>query len=220
MNSEQLNIIPMTEPAEANIHQTTVLSVTSEFSVIEVAGVPRQAKVAFSCLVAPEPGDIVMYSQQETGAYYVLCIIERPDGTDMSINLHGDTTINNPSGSLSLMSKASINMVAAEKITCVSDQVIHKSREAIVDYDEVIAKGELLQASFSKINVYSQLVTTMAKQVIDRFKSYIRHSEESDHVKSGQMTREVSGLYTMDTKYTVMVSKKDTKIDGERIHMG
>jgi len=60
----------------------------------------------------------------------------------------------------------------------------------------------------------------MAKQVIDRFKSYIRHSEESDMVKAAQMTREVSGLYSMDSKYTIMLSKKDTKIDGERIHMG
>jgi len=63
-------------------------------------------------------------------------------------------------------------------------------------------------------------MSTMAKQVIDRFKSYIRHSENSDQVKAGQMTREVSGLYSMDSKYTIMVSKRDTKIDGERIHMG
>ncbi|NOX93210.1 MAG: DUF3540 domain-containing protein, partial [Gammaproteobacteria bacterium] len=27
-------------------------------------------------------------------------------------------------------------------------------------------------------------------------------------------------MYSMNSKYTVMVSKKDTKIDGERIHMG
>ncbi len=39
-------------------------------------------------------------------------------------------------------------------------------------------------------------------------------------VKSGQMTRQTDGLYAMDSKHTIMNSKKSTKIDGEKILMG
>ena len=60
----------------------------------------------------------------------------------------------------------------------------------------------------------------MAKQLTERVKNYIRHTEDYDQVNAGQMTRKVDGLYAMDSRHTVMVSKKDTKIDGERIHMG
>jgi len=34
------------------------------------------------------------------------------------------------------------------------------------------------------------------------------------------MSRKVDGLYSMKSDTTLMVSKSDTKIDGERIHMG
>jgi uncharacterized protein involved in type VI secretion and phage assembly len=48
----------------------------------------------------------------------------------------------------------------------------------------------------------------------------IRHTESADQIKAGQMSHTVEDLYSMDSKYTIMVSKKDTKIDGEHIHIG
>lgn len=84
----------------------------------------------------------------------------------------------------------------------------------------MIARGNCLQADFKTVWVISQMVNTLAKQVISKFKNYIRRTEDYDQVKSGQMTRQVDGLYSLDSKHTVLVSKKDTKIDGERIHMG
>lgn len=220
MNSKASTVVPIMDPIPSAIHHATVLSVTTKEILIEVTGIPQQAKVAFSCLVQPEPDDIVMHSQHESGVYYILGIIERPDNTKMTLEFPGDTTLKNNTGSLSIMSGKSVSMLAAEKINLISNQVFHKSREAVIDYDELTARGENLQASFTYIRVFSHLISTMAKQVIDKFKSYIRHSEDSDMVKAGQMTRDVSGLYSMDSKYTILVSKKDTKIDGERIHMG
>ena len=220
MKAENKKVIPIVEPVAPAIYHATVLSVTDESIVIDVSGVPQTAKLAFSCLVRPEIDDIVMYSQHESGLCYVLGIIERPGETEMSIDLPGDATIQTRTGSLSMISGTSVNLLAGKKINSISDQVVHKSREAYVDYDEITAKGKSLQASFTNIRVFSELMSSMGKQVIDKFKSYIRHSEDFDQVKAGQMTREVSGLYSMDSKYTILVSKKDTKIDGERIHMG
>ena len=220
MNRKTSTVTPIIDPLPTAIQYATVLSVIDQSIVIEVSGLSLQAKVAFSCLVQLEPDDIVMYSQHGSGLNYVLGIIERPINTKLTLDFPGDTTLKSNTGSLSILSGKSVNMMAANKISFLSDQVIHKSREAVIDYNELTARGENLQASFTTIRVFSHLMSTMAKQVIDKFKSYIRHSEESDMVKAGQMTREVSGLYSMDSKYTIMVSKKDTKIDGERIHMG
>ncbi len=220
MKAENINVSPIMEPQSLTSHHATVISVTGQSVVIDLAGIPKDACIAFSCLVRPEPNDIVICSQHESGMNYILGIIERPDHSELTLDFPGDTTLKSNSGSLSLLSGKSVNMMAADKISCLSDQVIHKSRNAVVDYNELTAQGESMQASFTNIRVFSHLISTMAKQVIDKFRSYIRHCEESDMVKAGQMTRDVSGLYSMDSKYTVMVSKKDTKIDGERIHMG
>ncbi len=220
MNKLKSKVVPIIEPVTTVTPSATVLSVVGNNIEIEINGIKQSAQVAFSCLVKPQPEDIVMFSQLDSGQYYILAIIERPVSTEMTIDLPGDATLKSNSGTISIMSSESINMIASENINCVSDQVIHKSREAVLDYRELTAKGENLQASYSNIRVFGKLLNVMAKQVINRFKSYIRNSEESDMVKASQMTRDVSGIYTMDSKYTIMVSKKDTKIDGERIHMG
>ena len=60
----------------------------------------------------------------------------------------------------------------------------------------------------------------MARQVIEKFKSYVRGTEDYDQVNAGQMMRKAKGLYSMDSEQTIMVSRKHTKIDGERIFMG
>jgi hypothetical protein len=39
-------------------------------------------------------------------------------------------------------------------------------------------------------------------------------------IKAGQMTRCAEGLYAVDSDQTVMKSKKNTIIDGEKILMG
>ncbi len=220
MKVENTNVSPILEPQPSANYHAVVISVTGQSAVIDLAGIPQPASIAFSCLVRPEPDDIVIYSQLESGVNYILGIIERPHGENMIIDLSGDATLQSRSGKLSIIANTSANLMAGEKINCISDQVIHKSREAIIDYSDVTAQGKSLQASFTNIRVFSELMSSMAKQVIDKFKCYIRHSEDFDQVKAGQMTREVSGLYSMDSRHTVMVSKKDTRIDGERIHMG
>jgi hypothetical protein len=145
-------------------------------------------------------------------------IFRKPE--NICLAFPADATILAENGNLSALCRKSVTLAAGDKLCCLSDQVIHKSREAVVDYDEVVARGTSLQASFKTVRLISQMVNTLAKQVIAKFKNYIRHTEDYDQVKAGQMTRKADGLYSMDSKYTVMVSKKDTKIDGERIHMG
>lgn len=220
MKAENSRVHPIFEPVPSAICQATVLAVADESIDLDVAGIKQSALAAFSCLVRPEPNDVVMFCRNASGINYVLGIIERPGEKNMNIELPGDATLRTRSGSLSMISSTSVNLLAGNRISCISDQAIHKSREAIIDYTDVTARGESMQASFTDIRVFSDLMCTMAKQVIDRFKCYIRHTNDYDQVKAGQMTREVSGLYSMDSRHTIMVSKKDTKIDGERIHMG
>jgi hypothetical protein len=65
-----------------------------------------------------------------------------------------------------------------------------------------------------------RLFNTMVEHVIARARSYTRRTEDCDQISAGQMTRKAEGLYSQQAKYSVMVSTKDTKIDGEHIFMG
>ena len=220
MNTNESNVISLRKQAPMPVENARVISVDPKEVVIKLDGVNQVAQLAFSCLITPEPGDLVLCTTSETGAIFILGIIERPGKQHMTLAFPADATLLAENGSLNTRAAKSVTLAAADKLSCFSDKAIHKSRDAVVDYDEVVARGTTLQASFATVRLISQMMNTLAKQVIAKCKNYIRHTEEYDQAKAGQMTRKADGLYSVDSKNTVMVSKKDTKIDGERIHMG
>jgi hypothetical protein len=220
MNLKPANVVRLKDPADPIIRAADVVSLSPAGAQIRVDGVKQAARVAFSCLVRPEPGDRVLCTCDESGVFYILGIIDRPASRRMTLSFPADATLQAENGSLQMVSGRSLTLAAADSLSCVSETAVHKSREAVVNYDTVLANGDDLQANFNTVRLIGRVVNTMARQLIQRVKNYIRHSEDHDQVNAGQMTRKVDGLYAMDSRHTVMVSRKDTKIDGERIHMG
>lgn len=220
MSDKQTNVIAINKGSGPEVPEARVVSVHGKEVKIRLSGVTRKARVAFSCLVQPSPGDLVLCTKACTGIHYILGIAERPGTQNMTLSFPADATMRTDGGSLSVFSSQSVTFAAGDKLNCLSDQAIHKSRQAVVDFDEVTARGSNLQASFNTVRLISRVVHTMAGHLLKKVRSYIRQTEDFDRVSAGQMTRKVNGLYAMDSRHTVMVSKKDTKIDGERIHMG
>lgn len=220
MMKESTNVVSLREDAGSEVQNARVESVSGKEAVIRISGLTLPARVAFSCLIRPMPEDLVLCAKHETGKYYILGIIERPGSQDMVISFPADAAMVARDGAMSMVAGQSVTLVSGDRLSFFSETAIHKSREAVVDYDELTARGTTLRANFNSVFVVGRLISTMAVQAIQKFKNFIRHTEDYDQVKAGQMTRNVDGLYSMDSKHTIMVSKKDTKIDGERIHMG
>jgi hypothetical protein len=219
MINEKHKVVPFQSVDDGVLQTATIISIQKKNATILVNGLSYSGKVAFSCLVQPEVGDIVLWSRSDGGKIYILGIAERPDEQDATLAFPANTNLH-VNGSLNVISSESITLLSAEKMTCSADQTFHKSRETVIDYDKTTARGDSLDASVENIRLYSSLIQTMAKQVFIRAKDYFRRTEGSDEIQAKQMTRTAKGIYSMESKYTVMVSKKDTKIDGERIHMG
>jgi hypothetical protein len=213
-------IVPIQQPETAVVYTARILSVSDQDCVIDLSGARYPARIVFSCLVRPIANDLVLCALSSSGDYYVTAVAERGASQSMTVSFPDDVTVQSPSGSMQFLSSESVTIAASENFNCVSDQALHKSNAAVVNYDRLTASGTDLQSSFASIRIFSEFINTMSKQMLQKFKSYIRHSEQGDQVKAGNMTRQVKGLYSMDSEHTILVSKKDTKIDGERIHMG
>ena len=213
-------IVPLQQPDSAVVYTATVLSVSNNHCVIELSGAHYSARVIYSCLVQPITNDIVMCVQSVTGDYFITGIVEREASQSMTVSFPENVTMQSLAGSMSFLSSDSLTMAASKNFNCISDQALHKSNTAVINYDQLTASGTDLQSSFSSVRLFSEFINTVSKQALQKFKNYIRHTEESDQTKAGNMTRQVKGLYSMDSQYTILISKKDTKIDGEHIHMG
>lgn len=219
MNMRLGNVVPLMEETEPSIKNARVISVSEKGIAVSISGNTQIARVAFSCLIRPVPGDLVLCAKNETGLYYILGIIERPENRDTAISFPDNVTLE-ARGAFTVLSKENITLAAEDRLNCLSREAIHKSRNMTIDADNVTANGTDFVSNFKTMSVIGHTMNTLARRVIQKAKSYIRHTEDYDQVNAGQMTRDVRGLFSMGTRHTVMVSKKDTKIDGERIHMG
>ena len=219
MNSSARKVIPIHSNKTSDICTGYVISTMSGEISINIAGEIKKGKKAFSCIIDPEPDDIVICTENEDGIVYVLGIIERLNGQKINISLPSDTNIQANNGSLNLHSSENVTIVSKD-INCFSKKVIHRSHEAIVSYDDITANGNELHAQYKSVHLISNLINTIAKQAIKKFIGYIRSTEDTDMVRAGQMTRHADGVCAIDSKYTMLNSKKSTKIDGEKILMG
>ncbi|MCP3927721.1 MAG: DUF3540 domain-containing protein [Bacteroidetes bacterium] len=219
MNNSARKVIPIYNSNESAIQTGSVISVNADEISINITGDIKIAKKAFSCFIDIEPDDIIICTENNDGIIYILGIIERPEAQTINMAFPSDTNIRTKQGSLNVNSPDSVTIVS-KNVNCFSKRVIHKSREAIIAYNNTTAKGNDLQATFKTVRLISNLMNTMAKQVINKFKGYIRNTEENDMVKAGMMNRKAEGLYSVDSKHTILNSKKSTKIDGEKILMG
>ncbi len=218
MSANISKIIPISKGTESIIENGVVASVSENDIAIILYGEVVSAKKAFSCIIDPEPGDTVLCCTNDCGTVYILAIIDRPKNEKMQLSFPSDATIRSKTGNINLFSSKTLTM-AGENINSFSKKIVYKSEKAYIAFDEVMADGSELHASYKTVRLISNFINTMARQVIDKFKGYIRHTEDNDQVQAGQLTRRTDGLFSMDSGNTVMISKRETKIDGEKIYM-
>ncbi|MDA3786909.1 MAG: DUF3540 domain-containing protein [Desulfobacula sp.] len=225
MSVTSAKIMPITSMTKSeridrsDIRNGVVVTIESDHIIVDISGKKETAKKAFSCFIEPQPNDRVICSRDENRVFYILGIIERKDQQKVTISYPSDANIISQKGDINLRSQKAVSLMS-EKLNFFSKTTLHKSQEAVVSFDEITATGTTLHAGYKTVRLISNLINTMARQVIDTFQGYIRNTDGNDQIRAGQLTRRADTLYSMDSKYTVMVSKKDTKIDGERIHMG
>ncbi len=226
---QETNVVPMLGGESGLAKNARVSAVSGKnvkltFSVSKLGQRTVEGRIAFSCLVAPRINDEVVCVQTDTGMHVVLAIVDRPDdgpsSQDMTLSFPANASLRCPAGDLGLFANDKVSLMAGDSLVCSAQKTIHKSQDALIDYENTTAQGNRFTGRFKTMHLLSDAITTMAKQALYKFNHYVRRSSESDQVSAAQMDRRVDGLYSMNSKITLMVSSKDTRIDGERIHMG
>jgi uncharacterized protein DUF3540 len=219
MRSVQKKVIPIKRISDSITKTGKVLSEAEGDYEVLMANGPVKAKKAFSCIIVPVPEDTVICCENDDGVFYILGIIEREKDHKVTVTFPSDTNIESTGGSIHVFSEQSISLTSPD-LNCFSKKAVHKSKEAVVCYDNVTATGNEFLASFKTVGFVSNLINTVAKNVIEKFKNYNRSTENSDQIKAGLLSRKTRGSYLLDSKHTIMNSTECTKIDGEKILMG
>ncbi len=218
MKQTRANIRAIDE-VETGLRLATLIAPSAPGYRLDDNGYQFDATVAFSCLVEPRTGDQVLYASAANGHNIIVSIVSRPGVQDMQLAFPQNASLSCRHGALQLDATQSLSLSSAQ-INTLSQTSIQKSTETYMQVGKFHFDGERANINIRNIMVISRVLSTMARQVVSKFQAYLRQSEDIDQVKAKNMTRSARGLLNMNAGHTVMLSKKDTKIDAERIHIG
>lgn len=222
-------VVSMTGDGNNFVKNARIRAVTGKHVSLILNGkqgdeIVAQGRIAFSCLVAPQENDTAVCVRDESGTYIVLAIVDRPDegpdSQDMTLKFPASARLLTADGDLKLVAKDEISMLSGESLFLGSRKAVHHARQAVINYQDISAQGNSISARYKSMQLLCDRISSMVKQALQKYDHYVRHSSENDQVSAGFMERKVEGLYSMNTRTTLMTSKKDTRIDAERIHMG
>lgn len=146
---------------------------------------------AFSCLVEPRAGDLVMIGEGGSEGSYILQIIERPaaqsEGASADLSLPRCE-------SLSLSAKV-LSLQGAKAVAVRSGG----------DVDVISTGGTLRMAAANIVSSAASSIVQLAEHWMGR---------------AAQMSLDASALLRTHGRHHVMTASQEMRIDGERIHMG
>ena len=207
------------QPAK-EIEYGSVQSLVDDQFVVHSQDDIFMAKRAFSCVVNPEVGDKVMYCCDDHQQCHILAVIERPAHQNATLAFQGDIAIDSARGSLSITGKEGIQMASAESVTMVSDNINVLAKKGLINISDVAFTGEKATSHISSLSTFAKSIDTVADRLSQKLKNSFRMIEGVDQTKAGDVLTTIKNLFSLRSRQSAILAKKDIKIDAVRIHMG
>ncbi|BDG72352.1 DUF3540 domain-containing protein [Roseomonas fluvialis] len=180
-----------------------VLSREGEDCLVLQDGREEAARRAFSCLVEPEPGDVVLVAQGAASPY-ILAVLERRGTAAMRLALPDGATVAADGGRLNLSAETLVMQAATTQVATQTLGVAATQTEA----------------RLGRVSAIAEAIETIATRIIGRFRRSYRFVEEGEHLRARDIDQRASGHMTLKGDTTTLQAGLVVKIDGAQIHMG
>ncbi|MBR0660361.1 DUF3540 domain-containing protein [Neoroseomonas oryzicola] len=166
-------------------------------------GQEERAGRAFSCLVEPAPGDLVLVGRAG-GQAYVLAVLERRGDTAMRLAMPDGATIGDGAGRLNLA--AGTLVVDAE-----TTQVATRSLDVVATRTE---------AHLGRVGLFAEAIETIAQRIIGRFRRSFRFVEEGEQLRARDIDQRASGHVNLKGETITVQGGALVKLRSDQIHLG
>ena len=171
--------------AAPKVQAGTVLSHAGG-AMIALDGVPLAARIAFSCLVQPEPGDTILAETDGT-MFWITSILERTTDTPACLLTEGDVRIVSVGGDISLNAGGHVKLEAGIRACVVAPEIDLHAGIARFVLNKLTHVGKKMNLFIKKIRSVGDLVETFAEHVLTRSKRATRFIAESDQLRAGSI---------------------------------
>lgn len=213
------NTAEITLTGRAEQHMGTVLSVdplrvTTELTELE-------ARVAASCLLAPEVGDAVLLSVPTRGPSYVLAVLERRSEAPARLRVEGaDVQIDAPDGRLSISSPHGVDAISGADLRFVSRELEITAGDARVSFSSLVTETRSLLARVGVADAAFDALETTATRLTQRLVRSYRFVEDQEVVRAGSLDTRARDSLVLRAKDALLNARRLVRLDGEQIHLG
>jgi hypothetical protein len=186
---------------------------------IERDGRIGEARVAFGCVVEPEPGDRVLTSIVD-GTIWVIAVLERVSQAPMRLCADGDVSIVSIRGDVSLMAAQSLNLDAGGRARLAAAEIDLHAGVARFVLDELLQVGRRASVLVAKIRHVGEIIETFAEHALTRVQRSTRFVEESDQIRAGDIDHRAETTLQMRAGTVLMTADVVARLDADQIHMG
>lgn len=189
--------------AMAGSETATVLARDGAGFILVQDGQELAARRAFSCLVEPEPGDLVLLGRTGAGGY-ILAVLERRGAAPMRLALPDGATLGTGEGRLNL---AAGTLVMEAETTQVATRTLGLS-------------ADRTEAQLGRATLVAEALETLAQRIIGRFRRSYRFVEESEHLRARDIDQRASGHLSLKGDVATVQAGLVVKVDGAQVHLG
>jgi|GEM_PF-567560 len=215
-----------TETLAPSMEIGRVVAVDAALCLVEAGEERLRAEQAVACLVAPEPGDVVLLCRErevQEGAEpraWVLSILSRPTSSTRSIVFPGPAHIHVAQGDFKLTAEHALQLASGDALGLATDHLDVHARAGTVQIEELSWVGRLCKAQIERVKLIAQSVDTIARRLVQRLTTSYRYVAEHEEVQSASTRFLVDGTLTLKTQQTMHTAEGHIKMDAQQIHLG
>lgn len=187
--------------------------------LVECDGARLRCLRAYSCLVAPEPGDRVVVSCADPQQRYVLAILERVSAGETRLRFDGDLLVETTQN-LRFCAGRDIAVEATQALQLDSRRITVATDEAELSAAAAALDCRDLQARFGALRLIGKTLETVVERIVQISKSSFRTIEAIDHLRTRHLDYAASASLRLHGKNALLTAERLSKIDAEQIHLG
>ncbi|HEY4253306.1 MAG TPA: DUF3540 domain-containing protein [Roseomonas sp.] len=186
----------MTTEAEVIRRDDAILTVLRD-------GMHIPARRALSCLVQPEPGDLVLLGGPATRPY-VLAVLERPGTAPLRLAVGGDMEIAAEGG----------------RLTLGAETLVMQAKVGQVAVQDLALSGQKASARFGRIALVAEAIESLATRLLTRARRSYRFIEETEQLRAQDIDHRASGHLHLRGESAALHAGVLVKVNASQIHMG
>jgi hypothetical protein len=199
-----MNALTGFTPMTANqAERAEVVARDGECITILRDGAQEAAQRAFSCLVEPEPGDLVLVDRAGAGTY-ILAVLARCSVAPMRVAMPDGASIAADGGRL---------RIAAATLQMEAETTALATRGLDIDAGRADVR-------LGRVGILAEAIETIAQRLVARLRRSYRFVDETEQIRARDIDQRASGHMHIRGDATTVQGTALVKLQANQIHLG